>query len=135
MDANISRVLQLLQDGKITAQEAEALIAALSGGAASRPAPQETPQPAPSPSPEAPSPPAEESKPASLPTGELLLQIAEDPSIAENEKLTLIIHATALICTIMALQPIPGVDVFILMPIQVASVMAMSHVMSDPIGK
>jgi uncharacterized protein (DUF697 family) len=145
MDDNIRRVLQLLQDGKITAQEAESLISALSGGSASspRPAPVEAPStpaaPAPTPTPAAEtptsSPPTTESRPNSLPTGELLLQIAEDPSIAENEKLTLIIHATALICTVMALQPIPGVDVFILMPIQVASVMAMSHVMGEPIGK
>lgn len=144
MDDNVRRVLQLLQDGKITAREAESLISALSGGPASAP-PLETPPPPPSP----PSPAVEsktvesktvesktvESKTSALPTGELLLQIAEDPSIAENEKLTLIIHATALICTVVALQPIPGVDVFILMPIQVASVMAMSHVMGEPLGK
>jgi uncharacterized protein (DUF697 family) len=151
MDDNIKRVLQLLQDGKITAQEAESLISALSGGPASPPrsAPETTQPSAPPPPIETPLPPQRpvepapppppfstaENKTGSLPTGELLLQIAEDPSIAENEKLTLIIHATALICTIIALQPIPGVDVFILMPIQVASVMAMSHVMGEPLGK
>jgi uncharacterized protein (DUF697 family) len=138
MDDNIRRVLQLLQDGKITAQEAESLISALGGATVTAP---RTPAPEP-PQTVAPPPPLAEaptpvvdSKTNPLPTGELLLQIAEDPSIAENEKLTLIIHATALLCTIIALQPIPGVDVFILMPIQVASVMAMSHVMGEPIGK
>jgi uncharacterized protein (DUF697 family) len=63
------------------------------------------------------------------------LQIADDPSIPENEKLNLIVHATALICTVLALQPIPGVDVFILTPILVASVLAMSQVMGIPIGR
>ena len=36
MDENIKRVLQLVQDEKITAQEAEGLIAALTGKSGSR---------------------------------------------------------------------------------------------------
>jgi len=134
MDDNIRRVLQLLQDGKITAKEAETLISALTGAhappAAPPVAPIEKPQWAADTGGT-----ASDSRTTGLATGDLLLQIAEDPSIAEHEKVTLIVHATALICTAMALQPIPGVDIFILTPIQVASVMAMSHVMGSPIGK
>src|SRR5579862_2409696 len=199
MDDNIRRVLQMVQEGKITAKEAESLIAALAPKSATPDGPTPSPAsppvvappvapaapaspaplsplppppfaavppvaPAPPRAPEAPRPasasewppvspappgalePPQAPEPPSHPpfadpgaarlaTGDLLLQIADDPSIPENEKLNLIIHATALICTVLALQPIPGVDVFILTPIMVASVMAMSHVMGIPIGR
>lgn len=163
MDENIQQVLRLLQEGKITATEAESLISALQGrpAAAPRPAAPAPPEPAPAPPPPSnpgysppnahypppapeyptpdiprPTPAPERSAAANLfPTGDLLFQIADDPSIAEGDKLTLIMHATALICTVVALQPIPGADVFLLTPILVASVMAMSHVMGQPIGK
>ena len=45
MDENIMRVLQMLQDGKVTAQEAETLIAALRGETTAPPKPEEPPQP------------------------------------------------------------------------------------------
>ena len=70
-----------------------------------------------------------------LPTGELLQQIADDPSIPEGDKLTIIINATSLLCAILIVQPIPLADFFILTPIQVAGVLAMSQVMGQPLGK
>lgn len=158
MDQNIMRVLELVQDGKITAEEAERLIAAMSGkskasgagsasGAASSgatwtgahatsgrtatldpPAPKEV---AYQDSPEA----VKYARSFGLPTGELLQQIADDPSIPEHDKLAIIINATSLLCAVFIVQPIPLADFFILTPIQVAGVLAMSQVMGQPLGK
>lgn len=64
-----------------------------------------------------------------------LNQIADDPSIPEVKKIKLIIHATSLICAILAAQPLPFADIFILTPIQVVMVTAMARVMGNPIGK
>ncbi len=155
MDDNIMRVLQLVQDGKITAQEAEGLIAALSGKAGNKgqgtgsstasnggggtatatmsppavsAAPPET---AFHETPETTS----YARAQGLPTGELLQQIADDPSIPEHDKLTILINATSLLCGILIVQPIPLADFFILTPIQVAGVLAMSQVMGQPLGK
>lgn len=151
MDDNIMRVLQLVQDGKITAQEAEGLINALSGkrepamaagreqggrtgGTATMPAP-----PPPAFAPEAPYHETPEAtgyaRSQGLPTGELLQQIADDPSIPEHDKLTIIINATSLLCAILIIQPIPLADILILTPVQVAGVLAMSQVMGQPLGK
>ncbi len=158
MDQNIMRVLQLVQDGKITAEEAERLIAAMSGkskasgsasGSASSGATQAGTQtsatggrtatldpPAPKEvayqdSPEA----VKYARSFGLPTGELLQQIADDPSIPEHDKLAIIINATSLLCAVFIVQPIPLADFFILTPIQVAGVLAMSQVMGQPLGK
>lgn len=48
--------------------------------------------------------------------------IIEDPSIAQHNKITIIIHLTSLCCAITAAQPIPFADIFILTPIQVVMV-------------
>lgn len=61
--------------------------------------------------------------------------IVEDPSISEKAKIRMIINLTALTCAIVAVQPIPFADVFILTPIQVAMVTTMSRVMGRPVGK
>ena len=45
MDDNVLRVLQMLQEGKITAKEAESLIAALRGETTAPPSPPEPPTP------------------------------------------------------------------------------------------
>lgn len=66
---------------------------------------------------------------------ELLNSIIEDPSIPETQKLDVIIHLTALTCAVVAVQPIPFADLFILSPIQVVMVIAMSRVLGNPVGK
>lgn len=66
---------------------------------------------------------------------ELLNSIIEDPSIPETKKLDVIIHLTALTCAVVAVQPIPFADLFILSPIQVVMVIAMSRVLGNPVGK
>ena len=71
----------------------------------------------------------------SIPTGDLLQQIADDPSIPESDKLTIIINATSLLCAVLIIQPIPLADLVILTPVQVAGVLAMSQVMGQPLGK
>ena len=43
--------------------------------------------------------------------------IIEEPSMSEELKSETIIHATALICAIVAIQPLPFADLFILSPI------------------
>ena len=148
MDENIKRVLQLVQDEKITAQEAEGLIAALTGKSGSRGqgtgsgerlggggtatmAPPVAPESAYHETPETTS----YARSQGLPTGEMLQQIADDPSIPENDKLTIIINSTSLLCAVLIIQPIPLADFFILTPIEVAGVLAMSQVMGQPLGK
>ena len=41
---------------------------------------------------------------------------------------------TALLCAIIAVQPLPFADVIVLTPIQVGMVTAMSRVLGDPVG-
>ncbi len=74
-----------------------------------------------------------ESESASL--FETLNQFIDDPSIPEDQKISIIIHATSLICAIVAAQPLPFADIFFLTPIQVIMVTAMSRVLGDPIDK
>jgi uncharacterized protein (DUF697 family)/predicted nuclease with TOPRIM domain len=59
----------------------------------------------------------------------------EDPSIPEQKKIQLIIHATGIVCALVAVQPIPFADIFILTPIQMVMVMGLSRVMGNPIGR
>ncbi len=137
MDDNVMRVLQLLQDGKISAQEAESLISALTRPVANteeekrRKGEEEkgsnnaVHQP----------PATSHQPPMGLPTGDLLQQIADDPSIPESDKLTIIINATSLLCAVLIIQPIPLADLVILTPVQVAGVYAMSQVMGQPLDK
>lgn len=66
---------------------------------------------------------------------ETLDLITKDPSIPNDRKLTVIIHVTSLVCAIIAIQPIPFADIFILTPIQVLMVMTMSNVLGNPVGK
>ena len=42
--------------------------------------------------------------------------LVQDPSIDKNVKVNLVIHATALICALVAIQPLPFADIFILTP-------------------
>ena len=64
-------------------------------------------------------------------TLELLI---ENPAIPEDVKINTIIHTTALMCAIIAVQPLPFADVLILTPIQVGMVTAMSRVMDNPLS-
>ena len=135
MDDNVMRVLQLLQDGKISAQEAESLISALTKPVAAK-AEEGTRNTEQGTGSSAYQPPTTNPQPShGLPTGELLQQIADDPSIPESDKLTIIINATSLLCAILIIQPIPLADLVILTPVQVAGVYAMSQVMGQPLDK
>jgi len=60
--------------------------------------------------------------------------VIKDPAIPEDAKIGAIIHMTALLCAIIAVQPLPFADVIVLTPIQVGMVTAMSRVMGDPVG-
>lgn len=155
MEDNVAQILQMLQSGKITAQEAQSLIEAVNNRpvaessasswgqarAGQEPPRSEWSGSSPTavqtlPPPQAvPPPPASENRQPKLSPGDLLLQIADDPSIREDEKLTIIIHASALLCTVLAVQPIPGLDLFFFTPVMVATAVAMSRVMGTPIGK
>lgn len=55
--------------------------------------------------------------------------IIEEPSMSEELKSETIIHATALICAIVAIQPLPFADLFILSPIQVVMVTYLSKIL------
>lgn len=58
----------------------------------------------------------------------IIKNIYEDPSIPTNDKINLIITATSTICGIIAAQPIPFADIFILTPIQTAMIIYISKI-------
>lgn len=61
--------------------------------------------------------------------------VVQDPSIDKDVKIQLIIHATSLICAIVAVQPIPFADIFVLSPIQLIMVTALNKILDDPFEK
>lgn len=61
--------------------------------------------------------------------------VVQDPSIDKNMKVQLIIHATSLICAIVAVQPIPFADIFVLSPIQLIMVTALNKILDNPFEK
>ena len=61
--------------------------------------------------------------------------VVQDPSIDKNVKVQLIIHATSLICAIVAVQPIPFADIFVLSPIQLIMVTALNKILDNPFEK
>lgn len=67
-------------------------------------------------------------KEKSLELKENLDSVVEDPSLDNNTKINIIINATALCCAIVAVQPLPFADLFILSPIQVVMVTYLSKV-------
>ena len=66
--------------------------------------------------------------------GKAIELIIKNPAIPEDAKIGAIIHMTALLCAIVAVQPLPFADVIVLTPIQVGMVTAMSRVLGDPVG-
>ncbi len=65
----------------------------------------------------------------------ILNSIIEDPSIPQDKKASLIIHATSLTCAIIAVQPIPFADLFVLSPIQLVMVTYLNKAMGNPYEK
>ncbi len=61
--------------------------------------------------------------------------LVQDPSIDKDLKVKLIIHSTALICAIVAVQPIPFADLFILTPIQLIMVTSLNRILGNPFEK
>lgn len=59
----------------------------------------------------------------------------QDPSINKDMKVDLVIHATSLICAIVAVQPIPFADIFVLTPIQLVMVSALNKILGNPFEK
>ena len=57
---------------------------------------------------------------------EILELVLEDPSISTNTKANIIINATSLVCAVVAVQPLPFADLFVLSPIQVVMVTYLS---------
>lgn len=65
----------------------------------------------------------------------LLDNLVEDPSITKEKKVKLIITATSLICALVAIQPIPFADIFILTPIQLVMVTFINKAIGNPLEK
>lgn len=61
--------------------------------------------------------------------------IIQDPSINKKTKVNMVIHATALICAIVAVQPLPFADIMILTPIQLVMVTALNRILGNPFEK
>lgn len=62
----------------------------------------------------------------------ILDNIVEDPSIPQEKKISLIIHTTSMLCAIIAVQPIPFADVWILSPIQLIMVTYLNKAIGNP---
>lgn len=58
--------------------------------------------------------------------------LAQNPAVSKEGKVQCIIQATALTCGIVAAQPIPFADFFILTPIQLVMVTALNKVLDSP---
>lgn len=58
--------------------------------------------------------------------------LAQNPAVAKEVKVNCIIQATALTCAIVAVQPIPFADIFVLTPIQLVMVTALNKVLDSP---
>lgn len=63
---------------------------------------------------------------------EILDMTVKDPSIDKEEKAKIILHATSLICGIIAAQPLPFADIFILTPIQLVMVTYLNKIKGNP---
>lgn len=62
----------------------------------------------------------------------ILDNVVEDPSIPQEKKTSLIIHTTSMLCAIVAVQPIPFADVWILSPIQLIMVTYLNKAIGNP---
>ena len=61
--------------------------------------------------------------------------LVHDPKLTPEQKTHRIIHGTGAICGVIAVQPIPFADIFILTPIQTVMVMNIGKVYGFPLGK
>ncbi|MBB5356528.1 uncharacterized protein (DUF697 family) [Anoxybacillus mongoliensis] len=66
---------------------------------------------------------------------EILYLISDDVSVSPEKRIRLIIHASSLVCALVAIQPLPFADIFVLTPIQVVMVIYISRVLGNPIGE
>lgn len=58
--------------------------------------------------------------------------IIQDPSINKKTKVQMVIRTTSLVCAIIAAQPIPFADVFVLTPIQLIMTTALNKILGNP---
>lgn len=58
--------------------------------------------------------------------------VVKDATIPEDKKVSIIIHATSLVCALVAAQPIPFADIFILTPIQLVMVTYLNKIIGNP---
>ncbi len=66
---------------------------------------------------------------------EILETTVRDPSIYKEDKAKIIIQATSLLCGIVAAQPIPFADIFVLTPIQLVMVTYLNKIKGNPYKK
>ena len=64
---------------------------------------------------------------------ETLDNIADDFSVPQEKRVQRIIHAGSITCAIVAAQPIPFADIFILTPLQVAMVTYINRALGNPV--
>lgn len=57
-----------------------------------------------------------------------LLPYIDDANIPTEKKVARVVHATAAVCALVAIQPIPFADIFILTPIQIVMVTLLGRV-------
>jgi len=57
-----------------------------------------------------------------------LLPYIDEPNIPTEKKVVRVVHATAAVCALVAIQPIPFADIFILTPIQIVMVTLLGRV-------
>ncbi|GGJ80678.1 hypothetical protein GGR02_003397 [Anoxybacillus voinovskiensis] len=53
---------------------------------------------------------------------ETLHLISDDVSVSQERRVRLVVHASSLVCALVAIQPLPFADIFVLTPIQVVMV-------------
>ncbi len=66
---------------------------------------------------------------------EILELTVQDPSVYKEDKAKIIIQATSLLCGIIAAQPIPFADIFVLTPIQLIMVTYLNKIKGNPYKK
>ncbi|MCX8047513.1 MAG: phospholipase D-like domain-containing protein [Anoxybacillus gonensis] len=66
---------------------------------------------------------------------ETLHLISDDVSVSQERRVRLVVHASSLVCALVAIQPLPFADIFVLTPIQVVMVTYISRVLGNPVGE
>ncbi|MGM0379672.1 MAG: dynamin family protein [Bacillota bacterium] len=65
----------------------------------------------------------------------MLSLLEENPSMTKRKKAEMIINITALTCSLVAIQPIPFADIFILSPLQTTMAISLNKIMKNDLDK